>query len=265
MIDYSPIDQPSILKYIFYPREDFTSCPDNAFDLAVPVEDDVSVSCRFHSGNEKWPWILFFHGNGEVASDYDGIAPLYLQRKLNLAVADYRGYGASDGVPTLTALVADSHKIFERVRETLSERNLRSDLWLMGRSLGSISVLELAQGHPDKIKGLIVESGFASVIRIAAHLGITAPGIDLRAIDEACLERVKEIRVPALILHGGEDTLVPVKEARHLYDHLGSADKELLIIPSANHNDILFVGYPDYFASLQRFIAKTDTGSKGDC
>ena len=71
MPDYSLIDQPSTLMYIFYPREDFTPCPVNAFDLLVPVDDRVSIHCRFYIGTERRPWILFFHGNGEVVSDYD--------------------------------------------------------------------------------------------------------------------------------------------------------------------------------------------------
>jgi len=260
MIDYSQIDQPSILRYIFYPRGDVTFCPDNAFDLSVPVEADVSISCRFYAGHEKWPWILFFHGNGEVVSDYDGIAPLYLQRKLNLVVADYRGYGANDGSPTLTALIQDAHKIFQKVREELSKRNFRDDLWVMGRSLGSISVLELAHEHQDAVRGLIIESGFSSVVRIITHLGIPAHGIALKSVDTACLEMIRKIHTPTLIIHGEEDTLVPLQEARDLYQYVGTDDKELLIIPSANHNDIMFVGYSTYFETLQRFIEKTDHG-----
>ena len=264
MIDYSEIDQPSILRYIFYPREEFTFCPENSFDLSVPVEDHVSISCRFHTGHREWPWILYFHGNGEVVSDYDGIAPLYLQRKLNLVVADYRGYGASDGVPTLRNLVQDAHRIFEKVREELSKRDLRKDLWLMGRSLGSISALELASRHQDMVKGLIIESGFPSVVRIIPHLGIPARGMDLKGIDDACLEMIKKICIPALILHGEEDTLVPLKEARDLFNQLGTNEKQLLTIPSANHNDIMFVGYPSYFEALQRFIERTDLEKSGD-
>ena len=37
MPDYSLIDQSSALMYIFYPRRDSTSCPENAFDLLAVV------------------------------------------------------------------------------------------------------------------------------------------------------------------------------------------------------------------------------------
>jgi len=256
MIDYSSLDRSSALGYIFYPRTDFTPCPENTFDLFVPVADQVSISCRFYTGHPERPWILFFHGNGEVVSDYDEIAPLYHQKGINLVVADYRGYGASGGVPTLTDLVRDCHAILEKVAAELSGRNLRCDLWVMGRSLGSISALELAHKHPDRIKGLIIESGFPSVVRILTHLGIPSPGVDLERIDQECLRRIEEITIPSLIIHGEEDTLVPIRNARDLFEHLGAREKELLAIPSANHNDVLIVGFSDYFRSIQRFVGR---------
>jgi alpha-beta hydrolase superfamily lysophospholipase len=258
MIDYSLIDQPLFLQFIFYPRKDFTPCLANGFDVSVLAGEGASISCRFFVGHHEWPWILFFHGNGEVASDYDEIAPFYHQKKINLVVADYRGYGASTGVPTLTDLVQDAHLIFKGVREELTRRNLRKDLWVMGRSLGSISVLELAHHYQGEMKGLIIESGFPSVVRIMAHFGIPSQGIGLEKIDQECLERIEKILLPTLIIHGEQDSLVHLENAKEIYQHLGTQDKKLLIIPSATHNDIMLVGFRSYFNALQEFIERTD-------
>jgi alpha-beta hydrolase superfamily lysophospholipase len=214
-------------------------------------------------GHHEWPWILFFHGNGEVVSDYDEISPLYHQKKINLVVADYRGYGASTGVPTLTDLAQDAHTVFKEVREELSRRNLRKDLWVMGRSLGSISALELAYHHQEEIKGLIIESGFPSVVRIMFHLGMPAHGMGLEKIDQGCLERIKKIFLPTLIIHGEQDSLVPLENAKDIYQHLGTREKELLVIPSATHNDIMIVGFKDYFKAIQHFIERTDRTKEG--
>jgi alpha-beta hydrolase superfamily lysophospholipase len=213
-------------------------------------------------GHQEWPWILFFHGNGEVVSDYDEISPFYHQKGLNLVVADYRGYGVSSGIPTLTDLAQDAHDIFKQVREDLSRRDHRKDLWVMGRSLGSISAFELAYHYQEDIRGLIIESGFPSVVRIMAHLGMPADGMGLEKIDEECLERIERISIPSLIIHGDQDWLVPLDNAKDIYQHLGTRDKELLIIPSATHNDIMLVGFKEYFDALQRFIEKTNKGGK---
>ena len=254
MPDYSALDQPSVLMYVFYPRRDFTLCPENAFDVSIPVENHVSITCRFHAGGPKWPWILFFHGNGEVVSDYDEIAPFYHKRKLNLVVADYRGYGTSGGIPTLTDLVRDAQTIFEEVEKEITRKGYVSSLWVMGRSLGSISALELSHRYPDRIKGLIIESGFCSVVRIITHLGVPTAGVDMKRIDQECLEMIRRISVPSLIIHGEQDTLVPIREAKDLYQNLGTDEKELLTIPGATHNDIMIVGFKKYFDRLQEVI-----------
>jgi esterase/lipase len=109
------------------------------------------------------------------------------------------------------------------------------------------------------IKGLLIESGFPSVVRIISHLGIPAPGHDLKKIDRGCLEMISEISLPSLIIHGENDTLVPLENARELYDHLGTKEKELLVIHSASHNDVLIVGFKDYFKAIQRWTKKGET------
>ncbi len=262
-IDYSSIDQPFLLQFIFYPRKDFTPCPKNGFDLFVPVESGASVSCRFYFGHNEWPWILFFHGNGEVTGDYDGISPFYHQRKMNLVVADYRGYGRSTGAPTLTHLAQDAHVIYKQVGEELSRRKLREGLWVMGRSLGSISALELAYHYQQEMKGLIIESGFPSVGRVMLHLGVPALGMGLEKIDKEWVERIKKMFLPALIIHGGLDSLVPLQNAKDIYQYLGSKDKKLLVIPSGTHNDIMLVGFKDYFKAIQEFVEKNDRKRSG--
>jgi len=51
------------------------------------------------------------------------------------------------------------------------------------------------------------------VVRIIEHLGLPVGDIDLEEIDQECVNRVKGIRLPALIIHGERDSLVPKKEA----------------------------------------------------
>lgn len=256
MIDYSLIDQPEVLSYFFYPRKDYTPCPENAFDLAVPVDQNISISCRYFLSGEKLPWVLYFHGNGEIASDYDDIAPLYHEAGLNLVVADYRGYGTSQGDPTFSNMVKDAHRLFPVVLATLEEKNLSKDLYIMGRSLGSIPALELAYSYPDKLKGVIIESGFTSFAHLIRNFELI-PGADAEMFNNKCVEMVTKITIPALVIHGEYDQLVSVKQGMFLYRHLGSLPKNMLIIPGADHNDILFHGQSKYFKVVREFVEST--------
>jgi len=257
MPDYSQFDNSPLVGFLFYPRRDFTSCPRGSFDFFVPVEQGVSISCRFYVGDERWPWILYFHGNGEVVSDYDEIAPFYHRKGINLVVADFRGYGSSGGSPNFTNLVQDAPPILEAVKKELLQKGLPQDLWVMGRSMGSICALEIADRHPDKIKGLVVESGFASVTRLIKHLGLPARGIDLEPLEQERMNRIRKISVPTLIIHGEWDNLVPLQEAKDLFATLGAAQKKLVIIPRADHNNIMFAGPDQYFEAIQKFIETT--------
>lgn len=258
-MDYNLLDRSPLLNYLFYPRRDFRKPPPGAFDLEVPVEPDVTVFCRAFPGQPEHPWILFFHGNGEVAGDYNGIAPYYNRQGLSLLVADYRGYGASSGTPTFSALISDAHIILKTVLAKLPSRGYKPHLWVMGRSLGSISALELACRYPEDLQGVIFESGFVSVVELVNHLGLPSPG-DMSALERECRETARGISIPALVLHGEEDSLVPLSQGRGLFEDLGSAKKEFVTIPRAEHNDIMFVGIQTYMEAIRKFVCDEETG-----
>jgi len=93
---------------------------------------------------------------------------------------------------------------------------------------------------------MIIESGFASVTRLIKHLGLPSRGIDLRAIEEERLAMIREITLPALIIHGEEDNLVPLQEGRELYQFLASPRKKWVVIPNADHNSVMLHGLETY-------------------
>jgi alpha-beta hydrolase superfamily lysophospholipase len=252
---YRLLDQPRVLRYAFFPRRGLSRCPENAFDHYLSVDADLSLHCRFYTGDPALPTILYFHGNGEIVSDYDSFAPLYNTAGANLAVAEYRGYGTSGGTPTFMALLEDAHLFFEAVKKELARRKFSTDFYIMGRSMGSVSALELAATHPDESRGLIIESGFVCASRIARRLGV--PQEELELLEEECRQKVKNIRMPALIIHGEEDDLVPLSEAEAIYSLLQVKEKELLVIPYADHNSLIFEGEEEYFGAISAFLNRT--------
>ena len=251
-LDYSVIDRPEILRFIFYPRRDWTPPPAGASDYLVPVEPGVSISCRFYPASAGAPSILYFHGNGEVACDHDWIAPLYNREGIGLFVADYRGYGRSDGTPTFSSMTADAHSIFEFFRKTVRSSGHSEPLFLMGRSLGSHSAAELAFHYPEHIRGLIVESGSPNVARLARLFGLSSER--LADLGETLSTRIRSITLPALIIHAERDSLIPLNEAITLHEEIGSQEKRLVIIPGADHNDIMLLGTEQYFSAIKDFV-----------
>ncbi|MFB0559681.1 MAG: alpha/beta hydrolase [Candidatus Lokiarchaeia archaeon] len=253
--DLSFLDRPEILSFIFYPRRDFGESRMGTTHF-IEVEEGVDIGCRFYLSGKDCPSILYFHGNGETVGDYDWVSPSFNRRGINLFVADYRGYGLSDGRPTISNLVIDSHPIFEGFKEIVASEKCRDSLFLMGRSLGSVPVVELAYHYQDEIKGLIVESGAANTFKILFRLFGFEINDSLKEKLEAASNKAKirKVRVPTLIIHAEQDSLIPLTEGRDLYENSGAKDKEIYIIPGADHNTIWLVGGEDYYQKIEEFV-----------
>lgn len=249
--DYSVLDRPDISMNSFYPRRNWTSTPPGAEDHTVDVQEGVSLSCRFFPAEIADPTILFFYGNGETAADYDGIAPLYNQIGANFFVADYRGYGHSGGSPAFSTMLSDAHKVLDALRMTLRAGEYTGPIFVMGRSMGRHAAFELAANAPDKISGLIVESGRAS-------LGQFANGVDPSLAEILVAEyedKVHAIHIPVLVIHGEIDSLAPLQGAVEMFENFASEQKQLVTIPGAGHNDLLHRGIEQYFVAVRDFVS----------
>ena len=136
-VDYSVLDRPEVLMALFHPRPE-TGGIDSAsagIDLLIPVEEDIRVGARFHIKDKACPNILFFHGNGEIVSDYDDLGPMYQQLGINFLPVDYRGYGRSNGEPSVAGMMKDCHTIFIFVGSR-SQRCVKRPLPSMNTAIG---------------------------------------------------------------------------------------------------------------------------------
>jgi len=255
--DLSFLDRPEILGVMFYPRKSYYLKPSkpNATNHLVEVNDGVKIGCRFYVKGLDCPSLLYFHGNGEIVDDYDWSAPFYNDIGVNLFVADYRGYGFSEGKPTISNMIKDAHPIFKQFAEIVEEYGSRNSLFVMGRSLGSIPAIEVVYHHQSDVRGLIVESGSANNFRyfLGASPLYNHP---IWSDDSEFLNKVKlrSISKPTLIIHAEHDTLVPLDEGKELHNNSASKDKKFLMIPNAVHNDLMIVGKELYFKAIKKFV-----------
>ncbi len=258
--DYSELDQPEILGILFHPRKQSASAltPPNCREVLIPVEKDVHIGGRFHMAAPHRATILFFHGNGEIAADYDDLGPIFTQQMgVNFWVVDYRGYGQSGGTPTVASMLNDSHLILEYALKQLYHSSLKSPMIVMGRSLGSASALELVQNHPNAIQGLIIESGFAHAGPLLKLLGASSKRVD--ALEKDGFSNISKIRAftkPTLVIHAQFDHIIPFSDGQALYDASPTAQKRLLQIPNANHNDIFARGLEEYLSAIAALVAQ---------
>jgi alpha-beta hydrolase superfamily lysophospholipase len=254
------LDDPEVLWVLFHPRGELGAQPDSvAQSISVEVEPGVSVGGRLYAAGDQAPAILYFHGNGEIAADYDDIAPIYNRLGLTLLVMDYRGYGRSEGTPTGSNLLADAVKIYEARDKIFTGHHLQpARVYVMGRSLGSASAIEVAHQAGDQLAGLIVESGFADTFSLVARLGGPAIGADDAEQGFGNAAKMSEITIPTLIIHGEADFLIPASDGQILYRQSAASDKQLVLIPGAGHNDLMFVGIEQYFGAISDFVGGSE-------
>ena len=255
---FAILDQPEIRQVLFHPRRAGYWAPPGGAAKAVAMEmdDGVSVGGYLYNPRRQANLILYFHGNGELAVEYGDIAELYAAIGATLLVMDYRGYGDSGGTPSAETLVADARTIWGRLPGLLTDLALEPNrVFVMGRSLGSASALEIAARDEGRLDGLILESAFARSIPLIERLaGVKLPEAmhELDGFDN--IDKMAKVRCPALLIHGTNDTIIPVGDGRDLVAAGTMATKQLVEIAGAGHNDLMYVGQQQYFFAIRDFI-----------
>ncbi len=250
------LDRPEILGHIFHPRRDTVeSPPDGVRQLLIPVDTGIQVGARMHPASSDAPCILFFHGNGEIASDYDDVGPSYVRSGFTFIAVDYRGYGKSTGEPTVSAMLSDAHIVFESVRALLKEEGRDGPLVVMGRSLGSVSAIELAAAYDDDIAGLVLDSAFASTVALLGRIGVPVSELGITEEETSInVDSIARVTKPTLIIHGQRDQLIPLTDAEVLMSYAAAHKRRLLVVPGADHNDIMYRCGEAYFETVREFF-----------
>jgi alpha-beta hydrolase superfamily lysophospholipase len=60
-------------------------------------------------------------------------------------------------------------------------------------------------------------------------------GYQMMTVGQGLRARAASLRLPLLILHGGDDPITPVSGSRYIAEHAGSGDKTLKIYPGMFH------------------------------
>jgi pimeloyl-ACP methyl ester carboxylesterase len=248
-----------IASAVFFPRPDmpYGTEAGGAFDHLFDIEDEVRLRLRFFLTDAAAPVILFFHGNGETARDYDPVAGAFRSLPSSLVVAEYRGYGPSTGAPSFDTMLPDAHRAFDETKTLLARKGHTGPLLVMGRSLGSAPAIELAASRGRDTSGLIIESGFADILPLLELLGVPARRVGITE-EHGPRNRAKMagISLPTLILHAELDQIISIDQGESLHRACRDPGKVFVRVPGAGHNDILMAAGARYFESIADLLAR---------
>jgi uncharacterized protein len=223
---------------------------DGVEEMILQAPDGAKLVAWYAKADPGQPTILYFHGNaGNLASRAERTRR-FMAQGLGMFVLSYRGYGGSTGSPSEAANVADAKLAYEAL---IGAGVAPDDIVLYGESLGSGVAVQLAAQVP--VGGVILDAPYTSIVDVAAEAYPVFP-VRLALFDRyETLRHLPDVKAPILIVHGEDDTTIPVRMGRAVHA-AANAPKKLVTVPGAGHSDHHLFGSEDemfrWLGSLQR-------------
>jgi len=216
--------------------------------------------------------VLAMHGwRSSWDHDFGMVADFLHKNGCSILFAEQRGQGGSGGA--CMGLGALERYDCADWAAWLSKKEPVLPMYLAGVSMGATTVL-LAAGLPlpDTVRGIVADCGFTSPQDIGRHVVENnlhmSFSLRARAADAMCRKKNREgirscstvevlqtAKIPVLLIHGADDTFVPVSMTYENYKAC-AAPKELLVVPGADHGMSYFVDRKRYEDALKAFWQK---------
>lgn len=248
------LDDTRISHILFHPRQEERGYVPVGIPT-ITVSGQVKIGGYLHPHPTSETFLVFFHGNGEIAADYDDIASYFTDCGVSFWIVDYRGYGRSTGTPAYRYMFEDAEAVLNDIsRLTQTVARTFDRVLVMGRSLGSASALYLASRHARRLDGLLLDSPYSDGLKLINRLS----GMPVRKEEVAGFvdnhDYMRTVNLPTLIIHGTIDQIIPFSDAMALIDACGSLEKKLVPIEGAGHNDLMFRAGMLYWESIRIWI-----------
>ena len=211
-------------------------------DITINGFDDVTLSGTLIKVDDAQATVIYFGGNQFRVSVAGGKpAQQILPMNVNILMVDHRGYGNSEGTPTIENLKRDALSVYDYVATRTDLKN--TPTILHGHSLGSMIAGYVASERPAD--ALVLEGSITNVKQMTSQRmpWFVKPFVEVNFSDELArvdnLKVVESFTAPLLIITGEDDTQTPPDLAETLYQHAISKQKQLYIVKGKHHGNAL--------------------------
>jgi uncharacterized protein len=235
----------------------YSGLPPGVQDIEIPAGDAQHMhGWWWPAADVGAPAVLYLHGSRwNLTGQLSRIAQLH-DFGFSVLAIDYRGFGRSKGdLPSEHTVYEDAQTAWSRLAELQPDASRR---YIYGHSLGGAVAVELAhrlsKGAAPAAAGLIVESSFTTLGDVAEVVVDTRWPIRWLLTQKFdSVDKIGEVRLPVLLVHGTEDRYVPARFSEALYAAAASP-KKLLLIEGGTHNNSMRRGTAQYRAALNEMF-----------
>ena len=201
-------------------------------EVELKTGDGETLVAWYSKAKGDKPTILYFHGNAGNAAGRapkidtmrgDGSGVFYLNN---------RGYGGSTGSPSEVANVSDAFLAYEYLRESGIPAE---KIVIYGESLGSGQATQLAS--EKDVAAVVLEAPLTSTPDVGKRTYFFLPLGLLMTDQYRNIDHIKNVRSPLLVVHGEQDSVIPVAMGKAIYE-AGNQPKKLELLSEADHNDL---------------------------
>lgn len=220
-------------RVLYQPPDDAAAAlPDGATLLTAKAADDVPVNALFFENPKATRTIVHFHGNAENAEANAFLAHEMKKRGFSTVLVEYRGYGRSKGTsPSEEGLYLDALAVLD----ALGARGVKpADIVLWGQSLGTGVAAEMAKR--ERGARLVLVAPFTSTVDMASRVIPFLPASMVMVDRFDTLSKAPSITMPALVVHGDIDDVIPFEEGEKISKALPHAT--FLKVPEGRHDNL---------------------------
>ncbi|WP_122555490.1 alpha/beta hydrolase [Pseudomonas viridiflava] len=219
---------------LFYPEAGLPFTPDKARLEYRDVNLTAADGTRLHgwwlpakAGVPVKGTVLHLHGNGGNMSWHLGGSWWLPEQGYQVLMLDYRGYGQSQGEPSLPAIYQDIQAAFDWLKAAPEVQG--KPLVVLGQSIGGALAVHYLAEHPEersRIKALVLDGVPASYRDVARNslsnswltLPFRTPLSWFIPDGDSAVNGLPRIAgTPMLIFHSMDDTLVPLVNGISVY------------------------------------------------
>jgi fermentation-respiration switch protein FrsA (DUF1100 family) len=226
-------------SYFFYPQKPLFENPVarrfSPEDIWFTASDGIKLHGWFFRPPAAAPKgsILVLHGNAENLSTHVNTVLWLAQAGYNLFIFDYRGYGRSQGRPTVAGVHIDSEAALDTLLMMVPKEE---KIIVLGQSIGgAIAVYTTVHAqNRSRIAALVIDSAFSGYRLIAREkislitsqcclsLPFQYPLSFLVSDNYSPIKFIGRVSpVPLVIIQGTEDPVVPSSHGKKLFESAG--------------------------------------------